>query len=187
MIDTWEYALQDLDATVANVPDRRLVDLTLHVVAVPLAAAVAVACERAAGVTCLQPVAAEALKWTRHEGRAPAGLNDVLPTWDLREQQTIRTEDAGALVITSAEQFHFRNIHALNDCLGRPCVVHSPTEHGMSTWPLVWRDDRGVFERICVHGCGHPDPDQFEYWREIGQPSLATHGCCGCCGGVPSQ
>lgn len=31
------------------------------------------------------------------------------------------------------------------------------------------------------HGVGHPDPDQFDYWREINAMYEAAHGCCGCC------
>jgi hypothetical protein len=48
--------------------------------------------------------------------------------------------------------------------------------------PLTWRSDRGIFERICNHGIGHPDPDQFPYWKEQGIfDTEASHGCDGCC------
>jgi hypothetical protein len=47
--------------------------------------------------------------------------------------------------------------------------------HHMRDWPLIWRNDRGIFERKCPHGIGHPDPDQ-------GGPNFsAVHGCDGCC------
>lgn len=73
------------------------------------------------------------------------------------------------------------NVHPPAACSGRACTVHNPTEHRMRGWPLVWRDDRGLFERICPHSCGHPDPDQRDYWREAGQEWQGTHGCDGCC------
>lgn len=72
--------------------------------------------------------------------------------------------------------------HSGAECLGRSCVVHNPTDHHMREWHLHWRWDRGIFERICEHGVGHPDPDQFDYWRETDQEWQAVHGCCGCCG-----
>lgn len=68
-------------------------------------------------------------------------------------------------------------------CEGRTCIIHSPTEHHMSEWPLIWRDDRGIFERACEHNVAHPDPDQEVYWVETGQEGQAIHGCDGCCHG----
>ena len=73
------------------------------------------------------------------------------------------------------------NVHDEGLCAGRVCIVHNPTEHHMVEWQLHWRDDRGIFERICEHGVGHPDPDQFEYWREANKLYEAIHGCDMCC------
>lgn len=73
------------------------------------------------------------------------------------------------------------NVHSPTQCHGRVCIVHSPTNHHMIDWKLHWRMDRGIFERICSHGIGHPDPDQLPYWEEIGRPEEGVHGCCGCC------
>lgn len=42
----------------------------------------------------------------------------------------------------------------------------------MLEWPLNWRGDRGLIERRCPHGIGHPDPDT------VGD---TVHGCDGCC------
>ena len=75
-------------------------------------------------------------------------------------------------------------VHFRENCEG-PCVIHHPSPHHMSTWPLLWRDDRAIFERICAHGIGHPDPDQFEYWKATGQDSQGVHGCDGCCWAGP--
>lgn len=74
-----------------------------------------------------------------------------------------------------------RNVHAPDKCRGRACVIHAPTEHHMSTWTLHYREDRAIFERLCRHGIGHPDPDQFEFWEETNQEWQAVHGCDGCC------
>lgn len=82
-----------------------------------------------------------------------------------------------------------RNVHDWQTCqtsavsswTNRPCVIHNPTPHHMRLWQLHWRDDRGIFERICEHGTGHPDPDQFPYWKEHGKMAEAVHGCDGCC------
>lgn len=73
------------------------------------------------------------------------------------------------------------NVHSDIFCRGRVCVVHNPTAHHMRGWTLHWRDDRSIFERICVHGVGHPDPDQYAHWDEIGQGHMGIHGCDGCC------
>lgn len=75
-------------------------------------------------------------------------------------------------------------VHDPGKCEGTPCVVHGPSDHHMREWPLHWRADRepGLFERICEHGIGHPDPDQFAYWRENDEDHMAWHHCDGCCG-----
>lgn len=61
-----------------------------------------------------------------------------------------------------------------------PCPIHRPGEHHMVTWTLNWRNDRGIFERICPHGIGHPDPDSTR------PDDDAVHGCDGCCQTPPS-
>lgn len=64
--------------------------------------------------------------------------------------------------------------HHADDVCELPCPIHGPGEHHMVTWPLHWRDDRRIFERICPHGVGHPDPDSTPEGEDI-------HGCDGCC------
>ncbi len=73
------------------------------------------------------------------------------------------------------------NVHPMDNCAGRECVIHNPSDHHMRHMRLHWRDDRGIFERICEHGTGHPDPDQFKFWDSIGQSYQSVHGCDGCC------
>lgn len=96
-------------------------------------------------------------------------------------------------------------VHPHSECAGRAvCVIHAPTNHHMRSWRLHWRSDRGIFERMCPHGVGHPDPDQWAHWIAVGharwledvaggvKPPDATtaeeyahaemvHGCDGCC------
>lgn len=85
----------------------------------------------------------------------------------------------------TASGLHLVNVHSETACRGRECVVHRPSDHSMRTFPLHWRGDRGIFERICSHGTGHPDPDQFGYWveryGEYEADAIMAHGCCGCC------
>lgn len=77
------------------------------------------------------------------------------------------------------------NVHSEDQCRGRQCCIHNPSDHHMVTWPQNWRDDRGLMERICPHGVGHPDPDDLYYKELVGGPEKAywesIHGCCGCC------
>ena len=79
------------------------------------------------------------------------------------------------------EGISLTNVHDETLCAHRHCVIHNPSDHHMRSWPLHWRDDRGIFERIDAIGCGHPDPDQFGYWQETGQDGMAVHGCTGLC------
>lgn len=65
--------------------------------------------------------------------------------------------------------------HSATGCLGQPCTIHNRTEHSMRAFPQHWRDDRGIMERICPHGVGHPDPDDY---RVRLSPYEGVHGCC---------
>lgn len=74
-------------------------------------------------------------------------------------------------------------VHAREDCSGR-CSIHAPSDHSMKDLPTHWRDDRGIMERICEHGVGHPDPDDTGFRvMDVGQGAeyADLHGCCGCC------
>lgn len=72
--------------------------------------------------------------------------------------------------------------HTGTSCRSEPaCPVHRPSEHHMRDWPKLWRADTGVLERTCLHGIGHPDPDQFAFWEKIGVSWRKVHGCDGCC------
>lgn len=78
----------------------------------------------------------------------------------------------------------FYNVHPREACEGRACCLHAPSDHVMRDWPLRWRNDRLLMERVCPHDVGHPDPDDLAY-GEMRMPGSAwsrgTHGCDGCC------
>jgi hypothetical protein len=77
------------------------------------------------------------------------------------------------------------NVHPSAQCEGRACCIHNPSDHHMRDWPMVWRPDRGLMERTCPHGIGHPDPDHMAYvltmpgW--VDEYDSGVHGCDGCC------
>lgn len=65
--------------------------------------------------------------------------------------------------------------HDASKCNGQPCPAHNPSKHHMRKWPVNYRIDRGITERICKHGVGHPDPDCTRGKKD------SVHGCDGCC------
>ena len=75
------------------------------------------------------------------------------------------------------------NVHDENKDCKFGCTIHHPSNHHMKNWPLNYRNDRGMMERICKHGVGHPDPDYLAYIEREGWDleAYSTHGCDGCC------
>lgn len=82
-------------------------------------------------------------------------------------------------------------VHLKQDCMHRICDIHNPPQ-GLpeSDWPTHWRADRGLMERICPHGIGHPTKAHMEFLKEMdavrGTENAkweGIHGCDGCCGG----
>ncbi len=76
--------------------------------------------------------------------------------------------------------------HAAGQCSGEFCCIHNPSDHALRDAPLNWRADRGMMERICEHGIGHPDPDDLAHKRRtLGDDyehyAFDVHGCDGCC------
>lgn len=75
-----------------------------------------------------------------------------------------------------------------HDCYINGCVIHSPSQHAMIDFPTHWREDRGLMERICPHGIGHPDPDTIRFYERLRGKEFASaqniHGCDGCCAGA---
>ena len=74
-------------------------------------------------------------------------------------------------------------VHNKESCKGGNCCIHNPSDHHMKDWPTNWRGDRGLMERLCPCGVGHPDPDDLAFKESIGVDVKveAIHGCCGCC------
>jgi hypothetical protein len=74
--------------------------------------------------------------------------------------------------------------HAPDQCAGEVCCIHNRSDHVMRSLPQHFRWDRGIMERTCKHGVGHPDPDQeFFFEKFYGEEASAqwVHGCDGCC------
>lgn len=71
------------------------------------------------------------------------------------------------------------NTHRPDQCAGQWCTLHNRSNHPMRSFPQNWRADRGLMERVCEHGVGHPDPDELK----LTGPEL-VHGCDGCCDGA---
>lgn len=70
-------------------------------------------------------------------------------------------------------------VHPNAQCCGQVCSIHNRTPHLSRDFPQSWRPDRGIMERICEHGVGHPDPDDYRIYT--GEDD-GRHGCDGCCG-----
>jgi hypothetical protein len=73
------------------------------------------------------------------------------------------------------------NVHDPSKCAGEFCVMHNPSDHHMRDWPTNWRGDRGLMERMCPHGVGHPDPDALAFHERLGESWQGVHGCDGGC------
>lgn len=85
-----------------------------------------------------------------------SGVNNPVREW---------TDDFGNKLV---------NVHAEGECKNATaCPIHSPSQNSMRDYSQHWRYDRSFMERICVHGVGHPDPD------DTGADPV--HGCDGCC------
>lgn len=79
---------------------------------------------------------------------------------------------------------HLLNVHNPALCEGRGCAIHNhPSDHPLKDAALYWRTDRGILERICEHGVGHPDYDSARYLASVGKNYENIHGCDGCCSG----
>lgn len=89
---------------------------------------------------------------------------DAPPDGIYNEEKATYTTGVGQLLA---------GVHSPDECQNEYCVIHNPSDHGMRTFPTLWRRDRGFMERVCPHGVGHPDPDDPK--------APPVHGCDGCC------
>ena len=90
---------------------------------------------------------------------------------------------SGDELVSPEGDYILRTHAASNACWENGCVIHNPSKNAMSDFPLNWREDRGIMERICPHGVGHPDFDSAAYFDRNGMSHMNVHGCCsyGCC------
>lgn len=95
-------------------------------------------------------------------------------TWNQNFDAETNTYDLGGGYI-------LKNLHKPYQCAGDLCIIHNVTQGPTKDWPLTYRLDRGIFERHCIHGIGHPAVEQLEFWRVANRGSEAVHGCCGVC------
>lgn len=91
--------------------------------------------------------------------------------------KTLCDEHAGAHRLEHSDVM-LTNVHSKDACFGEACTIHNRSDHAMRAYPQHWRDDRKIMERICPHGVGHPDPDDYKIGLD---PAEAVHGCDGCC------
>jgi hypothetical protein len=77
-------------------------------------------------------------------------------------------------------------IHNRDQCDGRYCPFHNPSNHHMRDWHIHVRLDKmALAERTCKHGVGHPDPDSLAWMKSHFRPEISDamgiHGCDRCC------
>lgn len=70
------------------------------------------------------------------------------------------------------------NTHNESECRGQWCAIHLPMPGPWSEWPRMWREDRGIMERICPCGIGHPVAEMYDWAIENGRGFELVHGCC---------
>jgi hypothetical protein len=73
---------------------------------------------------------------------------------------------------------YYIHCHEELKCRGTFCTLHNRSNHPLRHMRQHWRSDRGIMERICQHGVGHPDPDELQI--QNGKDD-GIHGCDGCC------
>lgn len=86
-------------------------------------------------------------------------------------------------VKTIPPEIYVLRTHEEDESCEEGCVIHHPSDtvQNRENWPYNWRGDRGIMERICEHGIGHPDWDSARHFERIGQSWQNIHGCCGIC------
>lgn len=81
-----------------------------------------------------------------------------------------------------------KGLHNGDSCYGQACCIHNPSVHPLKDAPFNWRADKGLMERICGHGIGHPDPDHMAFAKTVLEDdewaALGVHGCDECCSWV---
>lgn len=97
-------------------------------------------------------------------------------TGEIEEEISDEEEDFDRVLLENTD-LHIL-CHKPDQCAGEVCTLHNRSDHSMRSFPQHWRGDRGIMERICPHGVGHPDPDDY---RILTGEDSDIHGCDGCC------
>lgn len=143
--------------------------------------------ERMAGVYELLELAAIKQGLTMEEVAKAADLKNQAKGgfrygFVLREEEPEETVPHEVTVLPGGYQLRH---HMREECQGHHCPLHNPSNHALKDAPLNWRSDRGLMERVCEHGVGHPDPDDLAYKATLrGSDEVeyeGVHGCDGCC------
>ena len=113
---------------------------------------------------------------TKESGFIHLTENEELSTEIMSSTSGSSMSEGMDLIYTLSGQYV--SIHPQKQCEGWPCPFHNPSDHHMIEWPQHFRSDRGITERLCEHGVGHPDPDDIKV-RTI--EAEGVHGCDGCC------
>lgn len=79
--------------------------------------------------------------------------------------------------------YRLTRVHDSSGCEGRACMIHNPSDNiqNREDWPYHFRNDRGIWERLCEHKVGHPDKDEYAFFASIGRGHEGIHGCDRCC------
>jgi len=81
------------------------------------------------------------------------------------------------------------DVHSEEQCVGRGCSIHHPSQHHMLALSQVYLYDRMLMMRVCPHGVRHPDPDDKSFHLEAKDGFDLAHGCCAhqCCENRPKK
>lgn len=71
-------------------------------------------------------------------------------------------------------------VHERSQCIGEWCAIHRPMPGPWAQWPRWWREDRGIMERICACGIGHPVAEMYKWAYASNRIHLLMHDCCDC-------
>jgi hypothetical protein len=120
-------------------------------------------------------------------GEIPKWITPRIEEWteeDLRCLDSIERDWYHAHTKFRLSNGNYLATHGPDMCVTKVCTIHNPSDHHMRTWPLIWRGDKAMFERLCPDKrIGHPDPDDMVYHELMGDLSKSIHGCDGCCSG----
>lgn len=124
----------------------------------------------------------------RHDSRSARALRKREAETEIQEEKIyVRGSVAERIPMGNGR---FLLVHSASLCADDPtCCIHKPSNHTMIDFPQFWREDRGLMERTCPHGIGHPDPDDLafkkrEYGDNYDNYAFGIHGCDGCCRGA---